>query len=326
MRRIGLAVAFALSLVAPFVAEAQTPRTVSRLGIIYIGGQHQVVVDGLRLGLREQGLEEGKNVVLDVREIHGDQYLKAAEEAAKDLERGKVDLIYSVTTHVTTAVKRATAQIPIVFYVGTDPVAAGLVESLAKPGGRLTGVHGRSRDLLAKRLEILKEMIPKLSRVATFINPDDSLSQESLRVSREAGRQLGVQIVERHVASTNQLRLALQRLKPREVQAYFHTPEAMVTSQAVLIIDAARANKLPTMFHEESLVAKGALVSYGLSFYEIGRLSAKHVQRILAGTRPKDLPVENYDKVRLALNLRTAREIALTISQSFLARADQVIQ
>ena len=146
MRRIGLAVVLGVSLLAPFVAEAQTPRTVSRLGIIYIGGQHQVVVDGLRLGLREQGLEEGKNVVLDVREIHGDQYLKATEEAAKDLERGKVDLIYSVTTHVTIAVKRATAQIPIVFYVGTDPVAAGLVESLAKPGGRLTGVHGRSRD------------------------------------------------------------------------------------------------------------------------------------------------------------------------------------
>jgi len=296
------------------------------VGIIYLSGHHQVVVDGLRQGLREQGLEEGKHVVLDSREIQGDLYLKAAEEAAKDLERGNVNLIYTVTTHVTTAAKRATAQIPLVFYVGADPVAVGLVESLATPGGRLTGVHGRSRDLIAKRLEILKEMIPRLGRVVTFYNPADALSQENVRRSREAGRQLGVQLVERHVASFDQLRLGVQRLMPKEADAYFHTPEAMITSHALRIIDAARGKKLPTMFHEESLVVKGALASYGHNFREVGRISAKHVQRILAGTHPKDLPVENYDKVGLALNLRTAREIGLTISQAFLARADRVIE
>jgi putative ABC transport system substrate-binding protein len=312
-------------LAAPLAARAQTPRNIPRVAVIYLSGHHQVVVDGLRLGLREQGVEEGKQVVLDIRELQGDQYLKAVEEAARDFERAKVALIYTVTTHVTTAAKRATAQIPIVFYVGADPVAGGLVESLAKPGGRLTGVHGLSQDLMAKRLEILKEMIPRLGRVVTFYNPADALSQERVRRCREAARQLGVEIVEQHVTSFDQLRLGLQRLQPREVHAYFHTPEAMVTSQALLIIDAARGKKLPTMFHEESSVVRGALVSYGHSFREIGRLSAKHVQRILAGTHPKDLPVENYDKVGLALNLRTAREIGLTISQSFVARADKVI-
>jgi len=313
-------------LAAPFAAAAQTPRNVPHVGIIHLGGHHQVVVDGLRQGLRELGLEEGQHVVLDIREIEGDSYVQGAEPAARDLESRKINLIYSVTSSVSTAVKRATTQVPIVFYVGVDPVAVGLVESFAKPGGRLTGVHGLSRELIAKRLEILKEMIPNLGRVVTFYNPAEALAPERIRRLREAGRLLAVQIIERHGASFDELRLGMQRLKPQEAHAYFHTPGATVTSQALLIIDAALAKKLPTMFHEEGLVVRGPLASYGHSFREVGRISAKHVQRILAGTHPKDLPVENYDKVALALNIRTAREIGLTISQSFLARADQIIE
>jgi ABC-type uncharacterized transport system substrate-binding protein len=190
-----------------------------------------VVVDGLRQGLRELGLEEGKHVVLDIREIKDD--INAAEEAARALERGKVDLIYAVTSQMALAAKRATAQVPIVFYVGADPVALGLVESLAKPGGRLTGVHGRSRDVTAKRLAVVKEMIPRMRRVVTFYNPSEPVSRDNARVAREAARQLGLQIVERHVVSVEELRRNLQALKPREVDAYFHTPGALETSQAL---------------------------------------------------------------------------------------------
>jgi len=325
MRLIGLAVILATSLaLAPLAAEAQIPRNAPRVGIIYVSGHHQVVVDGLRQGLRELGLEEGKHFALDIRKTTGDP--KAAEEAARDLERGNVDLIYTVTSQVTVAARRATARTPIVFYVGADPVALGLVESFARPGGRLTGVHGLSRDVTAKRLAVLKEMIPRLHRVITFYNPGEPVSRENARVGLDAARQLGVQVVERHVGSIEELRLNLQGLKSREVDAYFHTPGTLETSQAQLIIEATRGKKLPTMFHEQSLVVKGALASYGTNYQEIGRLSAKHVQRILAGTHPKDLPVENYDKVGLALNLRTAREIGLTISRSFLAQADLVIE
>ena len=325
MRLIGLAVILTVSFIlAPLAAEAQIPRNAPRVGIIYVSGHHQVVVDGLRQGLRELGLEEGKHFALDIRKTTGDP--KAAEEAARDLERGNVDLIYTVTSQVTVAARRATARTPIVFYVGADPVALGLVESFAKPGGRLTGVHGLSSDVTAKRLAVLKEMIPRLHRVITFYNPGEPVSRENARVGLDAARQLGVQVVERHVGSIEELRLNLQGLKSREVDAYFHTPGTLETSQAQLIIEATRGKKLPTMFHEQSLVVKGALASYGTNYQEIGRLSAKHVQRILAGTHPKDLPVENYDKVGLALNLRTAREIGLTISQAFLARADKVIQ
>jgi ABC-type uncharacterized transport system substrate-binding protein len=199
------------------------------------------------------------------------------------------------------------------------------VESLAKPGGRLTGFHGQATDLTAKRLEILKEMIPGLGRVLTFYNPDNAVARENARLGREAARRLGVQLVERHVRSAEELRLGLQALKPREVDAYFYTTDAMVASQALLVIDAARVKRLPTMFYEETLVVKGALASYGANYREMGRLSAKHVQRILAGTHPKDLPVESYDKIELALNLRTARELGLTIPPAARFRADRVI-
>jgi putative ABC transport system substrate-binding protein len=153
------------------------------------------------------------------------------------------------------------------------------------------------------------------------------VARDAVRLGREAAQQLGVQLVERRVSSIEELRLGLQGLKPRDGDAYFYTPDAMVSSQSQLIIDAARVKRLPTMFHEVSLVANGAVASYGYNYREAGRMAAKYVQRILAGTPPKDLPVENYDKIELALNLRTAaREIGLTIPRSVRFRADTVIE
>jgi len=201
-----------------------------------------------------------------------------------------------------------------------------LVESLSKPGGRLTGVLGLSRDVTAKRMAVLKEMLPKVRRVITFYNPGDAVARENAQTGRDAARQLGIQMVERPVSSVEKLRVALQELKRREVDAYFHTPSALVTSQAPLVIEAARTRKLPTMFHEQSLVAQGALASYGSDYYEIGRVSAKHVQRILAGSHPKDLPVENYDKLGLALNLRIARELGLAMPPSLILQADHKVE
>ena len=312
-----------LALGASLVADAQPTGKTPRVGVIHYAGHHHVVVDGLRVGLRELGLEERKHVVLDIREVTSDQ---AAEGAARDLERGNADLIYTVTSQVTLAAKRATTRTPIVFYVGADPVALGLVASLAKPGGRLTGVHGLARDVTAKRLAVLQQIMPKLRRVVTIYNPGDPVSQENARLGHAAARQLGVQVVERHAASVAELDASVRALNAREVDAYFHTPGALQTSQAISIIEAVRAKKLPSMFHEQSLVAKGALSAYGIHYQEIGRLSAKHVQRILAGSHPKDLPVENYDKVGFALNLRIAREIGLAIAPALRVQADQIIE
>jgi putative ABC transport system substrate-binding protein len=149
---------------------------------------------------------------------------------------------------------------------------------------------------------------------------------KSANAAREAGRRLKVEIVERHVASVEDLRLGVAALKAQDAEAYFYTNDAMVVSQAQSIIDGARAKKLPTMFNESGLVEQGALVSYGVSYHEIGRLSAKYVQRVLAGTSPRNLPVESLSRLELAVNLKTAQELGLAIPQSVLFRADKVIK
>jgi putative ABC transport system substrate-binding protein len=304
-------------------AYAQQPK-VYRIGILLPGGALYETIEGLKAGLRELGLEEGKQFTLTITDTKGD--VKAAEEAAKNFERDKVSLIYALAGSVITAAKGATVNVPIVFCVGSDPVAAGLVENFVKPGGRLTGVHYLVRDLTSKRLEILKELLPKLRGVVTVYDPASQVAKESAQLARAEAKRLGLKFIERHVKSVEELRQALQALKAGEADAFFYTPDPMVVSQAQLIIDTAKAKKLPTMFQEQSLVAKGGLASYGQSYYEMGRLSAKYVQKVLSGTNPRDLRIETFDDVELVINLKTAKELGLTIPPNVLARANKVIK
>jgi putative tryptophan/tyrosine transport system substrate-binding protein len=297
---------------------------VYRVGVIHHGGPYKAVVDGLQDGLRQLGLEEGKHFLLNIRDSKGD--LKAVEEAAKVFERDRVNLIFAVTTSAVTPVKNVTSDIPIVFSVGSDPVESGLVQSFAKPGGRLTGVQYSTTDLTGKRLEILKEMLPKLSRVIIIYNPNNRMAIEAAALARKAGKQFGVQLVERHATSVDELRQRVGALKAKEADAYFYTSDGMVTSHAQLVIDMATSKKLPTMFSEQNLVAMGGLASYGQNFHEVGRLSAKYVQKIMAGAQPSDLRVEIVDKFELIINLKTAKQIGLTIPPNVLARADKVIK
>jgi putative ABC transport system substrate-binding protein len=322
--RLTLAGILILALFAlPLAVEGQQAR-VYRVGVVLHGGPYFSSIDGLRDGLKELGLEEGKHFVFQVRDSKGD--LKLAEAAARSLEAEKVDLIYAMTTSVTLAAKRATKSVPIVFYAGTDPVSVGLVESFRKPGGRLTGIHGQFTRLTAKRLELLKEMVPKLRRVVTFYSPDNPAAQQSIKIARDGARQLKVELVERQVASVEELRAGLRALRPGEADAFLYVSDAMVASQARFIIESARGKRLPTMFQERGSVVAGALAAYGESFYTIGRLSAKHVQRVLSGADPGDLPVEQNDRLHFVINLKTAKVLGLTIPQSLLTRADEVIE
>jgi len=322
--RLVLTVILTLGLLAaPLAVEAQQAR-VYRVGVVLQGGSYLPAVDGLRDGLRELGLEEGNQLVLHVRDTKGD--LKSVGAAARSLEGEKVDLIYALATSVTLAAKRATKNVPIVFYAGTDPVASGLVESFRKPGGRLTGIHGQITDLTAKRLELLKEMVPKLRRVVAFYNPDNPAAQQSVKIARDAARRLKVELVERPVASVEELRAGLRALRPGDADAYLHVSDAMLTSQAELIMDTAKAKRLPTIVPDKESVAKGALAGYGLSYYTIGRLSAKHVQRVLLGANPGELPVEQLDRLHFVINLKTAKALGLTIPQSVQLRADELIE
>src|SRR5262245_2793506 len=297
---------------------------VYRVGVIFQGGVTSTAVDGLREGLKKLGLEEEKYFLLEIRDTRGD--LKIVEEAARNLEREKVNLIFAINTSVARVTKGATADVPIVFCAGTDPVTLGLVDSFAKPGGRLTGVYMQITDLTAKRLEILKDIVPKLRRVVTFYNPGNPIAEEAARLGREEARRLHVEFIERHVGSVKDLQAALRVLKVGEADAYFYTADAMMASQAQLIIEMARDKRWPTMFDEAFSVAQGGLASYGISYHEAGRLAGKYVQRILAGTSPKDLPVETLHKLEFVVNLRTAKQIGLTIPANVPARADKVIK
>jgi putative ABC transport system substrate-binding protein len=313
-----------LVLISVHLAQAQQTR-VYHVGVIHEGGPFYAVVDGLKDGLRELGLAEGKHYVLEIHDLKG--VSSATEAVARNLEREKVDLIFAVPTSVTTAVKRATTAVPIVFAVGTDPVVAGLVQTFARPGGRLTGVHYQQvADVTAKRLEILKQLLPNLHRVMTFYDPGNAAAVAAAKAAEQAARQLDIEIVGRPVASVHELRLALKALKAQEVDAYFYTSDAMVASEAPFIINTARLKRLPTMFTEPSLVAQGALISYGVTYHEVGRLSAKYVKQVLTGISPQSLPVESLSSTELAVNLKTAREIGVTIPQAVLQRADEVVQ
>ena len=305
------------------IAQSQQSKA-TRIGVLLQGGPWYEAIDGLRLGLKELGLEEGKQFVLDIRDSKGD--LKAVEEAARSLERDKVKVIYAVASSVVAAARKATTEVPIVFNVGSDPVMAGLVESFAKPGGRLTGIHFLVKDLTGKRLEIFKELIPKLRSVMTIYSPDNKVARESAQLARDEAKRLGLKFVERHVTSIDELKSMLQSIKTAEADAFFYTPDAMIGSQSQLIIDTAKAKKLATMFHEQALVVKGGLASYGQSYYGLGRLSAKYVQKILAGTQARDLRIETIDDVEFVVNLVTAKHLGLTIPPEVLARAHKVIK
>lgn len=310
-----------LAAVSP--AVAQQPK-VNQIGVLVPGEAWYEIVDGLKLGLKQLGLEEGKQFTLLVRDWQGDA--KTAEAAAKKLEQENVNLIYASSTGSTIAARRATADIPIVFCAGTDPVGLGLVDSFAAPGGRLTGVYYRDTDLTAKRLEILKELVPKLHRVVTFYNPRTTVAIESSKLAREAAQQMGLRLIERHYTSVAELQAGIRALKTGDADAFFAVADPVVDNQFKLIIDTAITKRLPTSFARQSFVLNVGFSSYSVSFHEVGRLSAKYVQRILSGVKPKDLPVEGVDKIELVVNLKTAKQIGLTIPPNVLARADRVIK
>ena len=277
-------------------ASAQQAK-VYRIGVLLPGEAWYEIIAGLRDGLTQLGLHEGKNFSLLMRDWTGDA--KTAEETARAFERERVDLVYTTSTNSTIAAKRSTTSLPIVFCAGTDPVALGLVNSFAKPGGRLSGVYNHPRRLTAI---------------------------ESSKLGREAARKMGIQLIERHVTSDEELQNNVRTLKDGEADAYLAVSDPIASNQSQVIIEAAITKRLPTMFDFRLHVTKGGLSTYTVSLHEVGRLSAKYVQRVLAGMKPSELPVQGVDKIELVLNLKTAKQIGLIIPPNVLARADRVIK
>jgi len=321
MRRRAFVLATAA--MASFQALTQSSRP-ARIGVIVHSTTYMPSIEGLRAGLKELGVMEGRDITLDVVNATGD--VRRIEEAARRFEREKVLLVFCTPTTTTTIVKRVTTSVPVVFMVGTDPVASGFVASYAQPGGRLTGVHYLTTDLTGKRLELLKDLLPKLHRVVTIYTLRHGPAEASARVAREAGKRLGIEVIERTFTSRAELLQLIAALKPGEADAYLWVSDAAVAVQVEALIAKTRAIRLPMIVYDEEIAEQGALVSYGVDTREAGRESAKHVQRILGGARPAEVPVENVTRLRFVLNRRTANELHITVPPAMIVRFDRVIE
>jgi len=312
-------------LFGPLVTGAQQPGKVYRIG--FLGATSPVgyapQVEAFRAGLRDFGYVEGRNLKIEFRWAEGN-YARLPGLAA-ELVRLKPDVLVTHAGAGTRAAKHATTTIPIVFGVAGDAVALGLVENLARPGGNVTGSSFFFPELNAKRLEVLKEAVPRVSRVGVLLNPDNPANVATLRAMEEAARSLKVRLQSVEVRRPTEFEGAFTTLMKGHVEALAVYDDAMFIAEAVRIADLARSNRLPTIGFIEYAKA-GGLLAFGVNFSDLWRGAARFVDKIFKGAQPADLPVEQPTKFELIVNLGAAKALGLTISPSLLVRADRVIE
>jgi putative ABC transport system substrate-binding protein len=327
-----LIITFALVLLAPRLAvDAQQPAKVARIGYLVTGSleslETRMLLDAFRQGLRERGYVEGQNIVIEYRAADGK--VERFPDLATELARLKVDLIVAQNTPAARAAQQATTTIPIVAAVMGDPVGDGLVASLARPGGNITGLTFLGPELVAKRLEVLKEALPRVSRVAVLWHPGafgQRTTSDMLKATEAAAGTLGVQLQLVGVRGPDEFDRAFSTMIRERADALVVFPSPMLFNGRRRIVDLAAKHRLPSMSVAREFVELGGLIAYGASVNDLIRRSATLVDTILKGAKPADLPVEQPTKFELVINMKTAKALGVTIPQSLLARADQIIQ
>ena len=319
MKRASIAVALGI-LFAPLVGQTQQAGRIPRIGLL----DYAAFWEPLRQGLRDLGYVEGQNIAFVYRPSEGRS--ERLPDLAADLVRLKVDVIVSYGTPATRTAKHATTTIPIVMVGIGDPLRTGLVASLARPGGNITGNVILGPEIITKRLQLLKEAVPKASRVALLYNPENpsnALNVQELQVGAPA---LGVTLQWVKVSSPDQFESALSAMTRGRPDALIVTADPMHQLYVGRVVDFAAKNRLPVMYQVKENVIAGGLMSYGASLPDLFRRAATYVDKILKGAKPAALPVEQPTTFELAINLKTAKALGLTIPQSILARADQIVQ
>jgi len=327
MRRIGLAVVLLLSIfLAPLTTKAQHPGKIPRIGLLGGGSASAIAgrIDAFRQGLSDLGYVEGKTIVID--QMWAEGKLDRLPALAAELVRLKVDAIVSAGPTVTRACKDAHITTPIVMAFDDDPVGSGLVASLARPGGNITGLSSLSPGLSAKQLELLKEIMPRLSRVAVLGSLIHPGTAQSLQEMELAARAFKVQLHYLNVVDPKTVDTAFGAAHKERVDAMLVLTSVVTTTQREKIIDLAAKNRLPAIYFTAEWVEAGGLLAYGASFTDLFRRAAIYVDKVLKGAKPADLPVEQPTKFELVINLKTAKALGLTIPQSVLLRADQLIE
>ncbi|RZL89326.1 MAG: hypothetical protein EOP82_20160 [Variovorax sp.] len=309
-------------LAAPVDAYAQVPTKISRIGIL--GNTEGPSWDGLRRGLRELGYVDGRTIIMEWRWADGktDRF----PDMASELVQLKVDLIVTSSTSATAAAKKATVSIPIVMLNSSYPDKIGLVESLARPGGNITGFSNVSADLMAKRLELLKEIAPKVSRVAVLWNSASPIAPLGFREMVAAAAVVGVEIQSIEVRTPDDHPAAFATMTAGRADAFHAFGDPVNFKNAQLIVDFAVKNQLPSSYEERFFVEAGGLMSYGPNFFDTYRRAATYVDKILKGAKPGDLPIEQPTSFEFVINSETAKTLGLTPPRSLLLRATEILR
>jgi putative tryptophan/tyrosine transport system substrate-binding protein len=305
-------------------AYAQQPQKVPRIGFLSTASLSAVSprLDAFRQGLRELGYVEQKNITMEYRSAEGK--IDRLPDLAAELVRLKVDCIVTAGENPTRAAKQATGTIPIITTTVGDPIGLGFVASLARPGGNITGLSSYSTHLAGKRLELLKETIPKLARVAVF---DDTRSLvQTVKETEAAAQSLKVQLIPGEVRNLDELENAFRSVAKSRADAFIMGASGFFNTHQTRLVELAAKHRVPGMYTEQEFVVAGGLMTYATSIPDLYRRAATYVDKILKGTKPADLPVEQPTKFELVINLKTARQIGLTIPPPVLYRADKVIK
>jgi putative ABC transport system substrate-binding protein len=308
------------------VAEGQQRANVAQIGYLTVASLSSNAArnDAFRQGLRELGYVEGKNIVIEWRSGEGKPGRLPA--LAADLVGLKVDIIVTAGPQATRTAREATVTIPIVMAFDTDPIGNGFVASLARPGGNITGLSALSPELGGKQLELLKEIVPKLSRVAVLGNSNEPHNQKSLKEIELTAGAFGVQLQPLDVLSPRDIETAFRAATKGHADALVALASVVLTDDRTQIANLALKDRLPAIYYDPRYVEAGGLMSYATSFTDLSRRAATYVDKILKGAKPAELPVEQPTKFELVINLKTAKQIGLRIPANVLARADRVIR
>src|SRR5258706_9036265 len=321
---------FAIALTIAFcgrVPQARQPARIPRIGILIAASTsfYSARVEALRRRLRELGYVEGKNIVIEYRYAEGK--LERLPDLAAELVGLKVNVIVTAPTQAALAAKKATATIPIVFTdIASDPVGSGLVSSLARPGGNITGLSIMAPDLDGKRLELLKEAFPKVARVAFLWDAGGSRGNPALVDMEPTAKALGVKLLSLEVRGLGDFESAFARAKRDGAQALITVSGPAIITAQRQVFEFAAKNRVPAMYPNSEYVEAGGLMSYGPSFTDLFQRAADYVDKILKGVKPADLPIEQPKKFELIINLKAAKQIGLTIPTNVLTRADRVLK
>ena len=310
----------------PLAGRAQSKSALPRIGYLNIGsaGVNGVFLDALRDGLRELGYVDGKNVVIDVRWADG--FAPALPQLAATLVRDKPDAIVTTCIPSTRAAKQATGTLPVVMSVDGDPVAAGLVASLARPGANVTGTSTQFEELIPKWLELLNAAVPKVRDIAILRNPANVGDPYFWARFEDAARMKGVRVLPFEARVGSDLDRAFADMSRQRAGALIVMTEGFLASQAQRVVPLAARHQLPAIYGFREFAEAGGLMSYGLSYREYYRGVARYLDAVLKGTKPANLPIEQPTKIELVINLKTAKALGLAIPQALLLRADEVIQ